>query len=147
MKCLLTPRAVVAIAALALAAVGGNTLAADATEEAVVRPPLLAPAPPPDATAPALQAAIDLQTGLLRPPTAGERIELAALARRAAGLRRAAAASETVHADGTISAELDASLHSLTTVVVGADGQLHFSCGDAGHVHTTTVTAPAAEER
>jgi hypothetical protein len=32
-------------------------------------------------------------------------------------------------------------------VVVGADGQVHFSCGDAGHLHPTTVTAPAAEDR
>lgn len=146
MKRPLAPRAALALAALALAAAGGTALAAD--ELPAFRPPLLAPAASPAVTAPALQAAIDTDTGLLRPPTASEQIELAALAREAAGLRRAFAAVQTQHADGTVSAALDPALHSLSTVFVTADGQLHFACGDAGHAHAhpVVVTAPAAEE-
>lgn len=146
MKHLSTPWRVWALAALALAAFGGTTMAADSADETSVRPPLLA-APAAPAAASALQAAIDPATGMLRPPTAGERIELAALAREAAGLRRAVAASEFQHADGMVSASLDPELHSLSTVVVDADGQIHFTCGDAGHLHTTTATAPAGEDR
>ena len=149
MKRLLSHRGAVALVALALAAAGGTALAAEPAEEPTFRPPLLAPPAPPAATAPALQVAIDSQTGLFRPPTVGERIELAALARQAAGLRRVAAAVQTVHADGTVSAAVDPALYSLSTVTVTADGQLHFACGDAGHshAHPTVLTAPAAEER
>jgi hypothetical protein len=85
---------------------------------------------------------------MLRPPTASERLELDALAREAtSGLRRAFAATELRHADGSVSLAVDPSLFSASTVVVGADGQVHFSCGDAGHLHPTTVTAPAVEDR
>jgi hypothetical protein len=149
MKRPLAPRAALALAALALAAVGGNALAADAADESYVRPPLLLVAPPPPSAAtPAMQVAIDPETGLLRPPTVSERLELATMAREAAGLmRRVVAASVTVDADGTMSLPVDPSLHSMLTVTVGADGALHYACGDAGHVHTTTATAPAAEDR
>jgi hypothetical protein len=56
---------------------------------------------------------------------------------------------QTVHADGTVSAAVDPALYSLSTVVVTADGRLHFACGDAGHAHAhpTVLTAPAAGER
>jgi hypothetical protein len=96
----------------------------------------------------ALLVGIDPDTGMLRPPTVSERLELAALAREAtSGLRRAVAATEFRHADGSVSLAVDPSLFSATTVVVDADGQVHFACGDAGHLHPTTVTAPAAEDR
>lgn len=138
---------VCAVAALALAAFGGTTSAADAADEITVRPPLLAVPAAPAATS-AFLAGIDQNTGMLRPPTAGERVELATLAGQAsAGLRRAIAATELRHADGSVSLAVDPSLFSASTVVVGADGQVHFSCGDAGHLHPTTVTAPAAEDR
>jgi hypothetical protein len=146
MKPVSTPWRVCAVAALALAAFGGTTTAADSADEITVRPPLLA-APAAPAAASAFMAGIDPGTGMLRPPTAGERLELAALAREATGLRRAAAATELRHADGSVSLAVDPSLFNASTVVVGADGQVHFSCGDAGHLHPTTVTAPAAEDR
>lgn len=146
MKIVSTSCRVGAIVALALAAFGGNALAADAADEITVQPPLLAtPAAP--AAVSAFMVGIDNVTGLLRPPTAGERIELASMAREATGLRRAAAATELRHADGSVSLAVDPSLFNVSTVVVGADGQVHFSCGDAGHHHPITVTAPAAEDR
>lgn len=148
MKCLSTPWRAAALAALALAAFGGTTLAADPADEITVRPPLLAAPAAPAATMSALQAGIDQATGALRQPTVAERLELAALAREAtSGLRRAVAATELRHADGSVSLAVDPSLFSATTVVVDADGQLHYACGDAGHLHATTVTAPAAEDR
>lgn len=155
MKHLSTPWRICGLTALALAAFGGNALAADLPQELAsnsaqerVQPPLLAAPTAPSVTSSALQAAIDPATGMLRPPTAGERLELAAIARgTASGLRRAVAASEVVHADGMLSLAVDPALHSMSTVVVGADGQVHFSCGDAGHFHATTATAPAAEGR
>jgi hypothetical protein len=150
MKIVSTSCRVGAIVALALAAFGGNALAADAADEITVRPPLLAAPAAPVATS-AFMVGIDNATGLLRQPTVGERIELAAMAREAgAGLRRAFAASEVRHADGSVSMALDPALHSATTVVIDADGQAHYSCGhagDAGHLHPITVTAPAAEDR
>lgn len=149
MKIVSTSCRVGAIVALALAAFGGNALAADAADEITVRPPLLA-APAAPAAASAFMVGIDNATGLLRQPTVGERIELAAMAREATGLRRAAAASEVRHADGSVSMALDPALYSATTVVIDVDGQAHYSCGhagDAGHLHPITVTAPAAEDR
>lgn len=135
-----------AFAALAVAAFSGTT-SADAADEITVRPPLLAAPAAPAATA-AFLAGIDPSTGMLRPPTPGERLELASFAGQAdAGLRRAAAATEVQHADGSVSLAVDPSLFSASTVVVGADGQVHYTCGDAGHLHPTTVTAPAAEDR
>lgn len=147
MKLVSTRWKVCAVAALALAAFSGGTSAADATDEITVRPPLLAAPAAPVATS-AFMAGIDPNTGMLRPPTAGERVELAALAGQAGtGLRRAFAATELRHADGSVSLAVDPSLFNASTVVVGADGQVHYSCGDAGHLHATTVTAPAAEDR
>jgi hypothetical protein len=147
MKHLSTPWRVGALAALALAALGGTTLAADSADETTVRPPLLAAPAAPAAATSAFQAGIDPATGMLRPPTTAERLELAALAREATGVRRLFAATELRHADGSVSLAVDPSLFSATTVVVDADGQVHFACGDAGHLHPTTVTAPAAEDR
>lgn len=147
MKHLSTPWRVGALAALALAAFGGTTTAADAADETIVRPPLLAAPAAPAATMSAFLAGIDPATGMLRPPTVSERLELAALGREAAGVRRLVAASELRHADGSVSLAVDPSLFSATTVVVEADGQVHFACGDTGHLHPTTVTAPAAEDR
>ncbi|HEX2164552.1 MAG TPA: hypothetical protein VHM02_11440 [Thermoanaerobaculia bacterium] len=142
------PRVFAATLALVACAFAGPALAADAASDApAVRPPLLAtPAVP--VLAPALQAAIDAETGLFRAPTTGERIVLADLARAAAPLRRVAAAVETVHSDGTVSLELDPSLHSLSQVAIGADGRVHFACGDAGaaHAHAPAPVAPAVEE-
>lgn len=150
MKRPLAPRAALALAVLALAAFGGTTLAAEVAALPEFRPPLLAPPPALATNASAMQVAIDSETGLLRLPTAGERLELAALAREAAGVaRRAAAASQTELADGTVVVAVDADLYSLSTVTVSADGQLHYACGDAGHAHShaVPVTAPAVEER
>jgi hypothetical protein len=147
MKLVSTRWKVCAVAALALAAFSGTTSAADAADEVTVRPPLLAAPAAPAATS-AFLAGIDQNTGMLRPPTAGERVELATLADQpSAGLRRVAAATEVQHADGSVSLAVDASLFSASTVVVDADGQVHYSCGDAGHLHPTTVSAPAAEDR
>lgn len=148
MKRLLAPRAALALAALALAATGGTALAADVIALPEFRPPLLAP-PPHSAEMPAMQVAIDPQTGLLRLPTAAERLELAALAREATGLMRRAAAAVTVAPDGTGTVEVSPELYSLSTVVVTADGQLHFACRDAGHAHSQpiAVNAPAPEDR
>lgn len=146
MKHLSTPSRVCALAALALAAFGGTTMAAGSADEVTVRPPLLAAPAASATTASAFLAGIDA-AGMLRPPTVSERIELASMAREATGLRRAAAATELRHADGSVSLAVDPSLFNASTVMVDADGQVHFSCGDAGHLHPTTVTAPAAEDR
>lgn len=145
-------RGTCALVALALAATtGGTALAADAAAEATTfHPPLLAAPAMPTTLASSLQAAIDPDTGALRAPTLGERLDLAALAAPATTFRRAVASSEVQHADGSVSAAVDTSLFSATTVVIDADGQAHFSCGHAGHaghLHPTTVTAPAAEDR
>ena len=149
MKRFLAPRAALALAALALAVAGGTTLAAEVIVLPEFRPPMLAPPPDHHAETPAMQVAIDPQTGLLRPPTAAERIELAALAGEASSLVRRSAAAVTVAADGTGTVAVDPQLFSLSTVVVGADGQLHFACGDAGHAHShpIAVNAPAREDR
>lgn len=153
MKSLRSPRAAAVLAALALAAAaGGTALASEVIALPELRPPLLAPPPALSANAPALQVAIDSATGLLRLPTPGERLELAALALEATGVTRraaAAAAAETQLADGTVAVAVDPELHSLSTVTVTADGQVHYACGDASHAHThpVLVTAPAAEDR
>lgn len=144
------PRIAAAVLALLACGFAGHALAADAAAEApAVRPPLLAAPASPD-LAPALQAAIDPETGLFRPPTTGERIALADLARAAAPLRRVAAAIETVHSDGTVSLELDPSLHSLSQVTIGAGGNIHFACGDVGAAHShaapVVLAAPAVGE-
>lgn len=146
MRLLSTVRGAFFALTLTTLAFAGTVSAEEAHGEAFHPPLLVAPALP-AATAPALQAAIDPVTGMLRPPTTGERIHLASLARQSSGIRRAFAASQTVHPDGMISMALDPTLHSLSTALVAGDGRLHFACGDAGHLHTTTVTAPATEDR
>lgn len=148
MKHLSTPWRVGALTALALAAFGGITMAADSADETTVRPPLLAAPAAPSVTASAFIAGIDAATGMLRPPTPAERLQLDALAREAtSGLRRAFAATELRHADGSVSLDVDPSLFNATTVFIDAEGQVHFACADAAHSHPATVTAPAAEDR
>lgn len=151
MKLSLSSKGMCACAALVLAAfAGGTALATEVVALPEFRPPLLQAPPAPAAEAPALQVAIDPATGALRAPTATERLDLAALAAQpAVGLRRAVAAAVSVGADGVGTVEVDSALYSLSTVSIGADGQLTFTCGDAGHAHThpIAVAAPAPEDR
>jgi hypothetical protein len=150
MKLYLFAKGTCACAAFVLAALAGGTAqAADVVALSELRPPLLLAPPAPAAEAPAMQVAIDAETGALRAPTAAERLDLAALAQPAVGLRRVVGAAVTVGADGVGTVVVDSELYSLATVSVGADGALTFHCGDAGHTHThpIAVAAPAAEDR
>lgn len=96
-----------------------------------------------------MMAFIDEETGALRAPTAAEVKKLAEAGQQ---LRSLAAQSKlevlTFPAEtGGTAAELPAELHSVSTVTVDADGELHFGCSDASHDHNEAAApAPARAE-
>jgi len=90
---------------------------------------------------------IDRETGLMRTPTTEEAAALSAelrsrFADRAP--RTKSLAAPIVHADGTISMELDPGLFNFSVVQIQPDGELRFEC-TKGHDHASElVEMPAA---
>jgi len=94
-----------------------------------------------------MRAAVDPRSGELRRPSAAEALVLDALS--APVLSRLYAASEVVHADGTVMLALDPELMNYSLARLDA-GAAAFVCVDgptqaAAHLHATENAAPAAE--
>jgi len=105
---------------------------------------------PTEASGEGMRAVIDGKTGQLRAATPGElrAAQLLSPSRATSGLHRAAAPSETHHADGTVSMQVPDELMSYSVVRIDADGRAALSCADghpADHAHATAVAAPEVE--